>query len=277
MRFESCGVILQNSFPGLMLKANSLKRNIKVGKPKNNQNGFSAIEALLILIILGIVGFTGYFVWHARQNADKSLNSNNSTTPVIKKKATKTSTAQSGDSYTGWKTYTSPLKSGLSFKYPADWQFPNPATAVPAPNNLGGVENDSVVYSALPQGGPFKVTNQYMCVSIDEYSDSGWGVSNWTLGKELSSEQVTLGGKTATLSTYAGSTPMQSQLILHNPNVASGNHFIATKNNYVVSVEAAFNNCQQPADNEGITNKQADFNQQPETDIARKIIKSIQF
>jgi hypothetical protein len=63
-------------------------RNNKVGKFRKNQNGFSAIEAVLILVILGIVGFTGYFVWHTKQNTDKSLASNNSTAPVIKKQST---------------------------------------------------------------------------------------------------------------------------------------------------------------------------------------------
>ena len=59
-----------------------------MGKMNKNQSGFSAVEALLILIIVGILGFTGYFVWHAKQSADKSLTPNNSTTPVIKKKTT---------------------------------------------------------------------------------------------------------------------------------------------------------------------------------------------
>ncbi len=248
-----------------------------MGKIRKNEAGFSAVELLIILVVVALIGGAGYFVYKSHHKATTASVATTTTTKPATTTPAKTTTPAPTDPYAGWKTYTSPLNSGLSFKYPADWQFPNPATTVPSPNNLGGVENDSVVYSALPQGGHTTVTNQYMCISIDEYSASGWDASNWTLGKELSSEQVTLGGKTATLSTYAGDTPMQSELILHNPNVSSGNHFITTKNNFVVSVQAAFNNCQQPADNVGITNKQADFNQQPETDIAKKIIKSIQF
>jgi len=59
-----------------------------MGKPQKNQSGFAALEAVLILVIIGILGFTGWFVWQAKNNADKSLLPNNSTTPVIKKKAT---------------------------------------------------------------------------------------------------------------------------------------------------------------------------------------------
>jgi hypothetical protein len=95
-----------------------------VGKLDKNQNGFSAVEAILILGILGIVGFTGYFVWHAKQNTDKTFATNNSSTPVIKKKATpKTVTS----SYSGWKEYCENTTHGC-FKYPANW-------AAPAPNN----------------------------------------------------------------------------------------------------------------------------------------------
>ena len=241
-----------------------------MGKISNNTNknkGFTLVEVLLLIVVLILVGGLGYLGY--KQVNKKSKTSTASATATTAKTA-------AVDPYAGWKTYTSPLKSGLSFKYPADWDF-TPNTEVPAPNNLGGVENDSVLRSAKIQGTYGTVTNQYMCVSIDEYSASGWDASNWTFGKELSSEQITIGGKSAMLSTYAGDTPMQSELIVHTPNVPSGNHFITTKNNFVVSIMASFNSCQQPAGGEGITNQQADFTQQPETSIAQKIIKSIQF
>ncbi len=54
---------------------------------KNDHRGFSAVEAVLILVIVGILGFTGWFVWHAQQSADKTLNSADktaqSTTPKV--------------------------------------------------------------------------------------------------------------------------------------------------------------------------------------------------
>ena len=233
-----------------------------------NEKGFSAVVTLLFILVVAVVGFGGYNVWHSQiHDNQKTVASSKSSSTNSQKEINPT------DPYTGWKTYASPLRSGLSFKYPAEWDF-KPNTTVSTPNNLGGVENDSVLRSAKIQGTYGTVTNQYMCVSIDEYSSSGWDFpSNWTFGKELSSEQLTTG----TLTTYAGDTPMQSELILHSPNSLAGNHFVTTNNGFVVSVKAAFNSCQQPADNEGITNKQADFNQQPETDVAKKIIKSIQF
>jgi hypothetical protein len=38
------------------------------------QSGFAVIEGLLILIIIAILGFTSWYVWHARSQADKTLN-----------------------------------------------------------------------------------------------------------------------------------------------------------------------------------------------------------
>ena len=66
-----------------------------MGKRQKRQNGFAAIEALLIAVIIGIVGFTGWYVLNAKKNTDKSLSSNNSSTPVIKKNPKTSTTIQS--------------------------------------------------------------------------------------------------------------------------------------------------------------------------------------
>lgn len=241
---------------------------------KANQKGFSVVEILIVVVIVGLLGAVGWLVYDRQKSQTGTKDTTAQTT--TKSEAPKKETATVKDPYEGWKTYKSVLNSNLSFKYPADWEF-EPATTAPTPNDLGGVENNSVLRSAKIQGTYGTVTNQYMCVSIDEYSANGWKFGNWSFGKELSSEQVTVGGKSVTLSTYAGDTHMQSELILHEANNSAGNHFVSTKNNFVVSVKAAFNFCQQPLGGQGITNQQADFNAQPETDIAKKIIKSIQF
>jgi Tfp pilus assembly protein PilV len=51
--------------------------------PKADQKGFSIIEAILILVVIGVLGFTGWFVYHARQTANKDLSSKNSTGPYV--------------------------------------------------------------------------------------------------------------------------------------------------------------------------------------------------
>jgi hypothetical protein len=39
----------------------------------NKQSGYAIIETALILFVLCILGITGWFIWNAKQNADRSL------------------------------------------------------------------------------------------------------------------------------------------------------------------------------------------------------------
>jgi hypothetical protein len=79
---------------------------------KLDQKGFAAVEAVLIVVIIGILGFTGWFVWHAKQNTDKSLDAaNNSEQAKIKaKKSDSKQTAQTTDETASWLLYSPPSK-----------------------------------------------------------------------------------------------------------------------------------------------------------------------
>ena len=63
------------------------------------QKGFAALEAILIIVILVIIGGTGYYVWHSKQQTDKTLSQAEKTsqiTPrITAKKASNTSTSTS--------------------------------------------------------------------------------------------------------------------------------------------------------------------------------------
>lgn len=52
---------------------------------KLNRLGFAAIETALILVILAMISGTGYFVYHAKQSADKSLADTAKSQPAITK------------------------------------------------------------------------------------------------------------------------------------------------------------------------------------------------
>jgi hypothetical protein len=238
---------------------------------KKNQKGFGAIEGLLILVITIIIGFAGWYVWHTKNNTNSTYSSTANTT-----KSSSGTKSIAPNPYTGWKTYSSPLNSGLSFKYPADWSFTPPTSVFT--NNSGGQENDVTLYSVTPTvkagNGAAISTNQFMCVTFDEYGGP-WHNIDWKLGSLLSSEKFMSGSTSIMLNTYKGDTPMQDQMLLiTDPSNSNGNYFISTKNNYYVAVTAQFN-CQQGGFPEG-TNLNADFNSQPETATAKLIMKSIQ-
>jgi hypothetical protein len=276
-----------------MLKAYLQQRNNKVGKLQNNEKGFSAVEVILVVVIVALIGVVGWFVYKNHNkttnlNAATSLSNKPATTTPAK---STTATTQPSNPYAGWKTYHSILNSGLSFMYPPTWSF-TPATQTPTPNNLGGVENDSVLYSVAPttsQGQYAAIpTNVFMCVTFDEYSGNGWSTSNWNLGTPISSQQVNINGKNLTLATYKGtaivdgndssqpSPSMADEMVLFNPSdTGSGDHFIDTNNNYVVSVSAQFN-CQQGGFPSG-TNLNQGFTQRPETATAKLIIESVKW
>lgn len=79
---------------------------------KLHQTGFAAIEAVLILVVVGIIGFTGWFVWNAKQNADKSLDAANSSeqAKIKAKKAAETNQTQPVDETASWLLYEPPGK-----------------------------------------------------------------------------------------------------------------------------------------------------------------------
>jgi predicted negative regulator of RcsB-dependent stress response len=88
---------------------------------KKNEKGFSAVEGVLILVILALIGFVGWYVWHSKNNTDKSLNAAaNTTIATTAKKQNTTISTTTSDTYEGWKTYTD-KSSTYSFKYPANW------------------------------------------------------------------------------------------------------------------------------------------------------------
>lgn len=232
-----------------------------MGKLRSKEAGFSAVEVVLVLVMVALIGAAGYIAYKSHSKT---------TTPALT------------DPYAGWKTYTSPLSSGLSFKYPADWSFTPPAQVFT--NNAGGQYNDVTLYSVKPTtkpgDGAAVPTNQFMCVTFDEYGGT-WQGNHSPFSALLSSDTFQSGGATIMLNTYKGGTPyndkhsMQDIMwLITNPSNSNGNHYISTKNNYWVAVSAQFN-CQQGGFPAG-ANLDADFNSQPETATAKLIMKSIQ-
>jgi len=99
-----------------------------MGKLKNNQNGFGAIEGLLVLVIVVMIAGVGWYVYKATQKTNgayfAATTTNLQTSPKFAKVTKKTSpttsttTVKTADPYAGWTSYTL-SKEKLSFKYPS--------------------------------------------------------------------------------------------------------------------------------------------------------------
>lgn len=85
-----------------------------MGSMKNNQKGFSAVEALIILVITGAIIAIGFYVWNT-SHKDKAASTQNSQT------ATKTSSDKDVATATN-KEYVNE-EYGFSFSYPSSWKL----------------------------------------------------------------------------------------------------------------------------------------------------------
>jgi uncharacterized protein HemX len=42
--------------------------------PKRDEHGFGHLESILIIFVVVVIGLVGWYVYHAKQNTDKALN-----------------------------------------------------------------------------------------------------------------------------------------------------------------------------------------------------------
>jgi prepilin-type N-terminal cleavage/methylation domain-containing protein len=96
-----------------------------VGKLKNNQKGFSAVETLMAIVIIALIVGAGWLV-HSHAKTNKT------TTTTTKTSSTNTNTSDpkgpSQSQYNGWLSFCSSY-GGLCLKYPANWKLTQAAYA----------------------------------------------------------------------------------------------------------------------------------------------------
>jgi Tfp pilus assembly protein PilE len=128
-----------------------------VGKLKNNQKGFTAVEGLLIVLILVVIGAVGYMVYH---NNHKTSNTASKTTTSASSSSNKSTTTP--NPYAGWKSDTTSL-SGLSFQYPSTWTV--------NPSLLGTTCTGAVIVSITPPNSEITqaMTAASYYLEIDKY------------------------------------------------------------------------------------------------------------
>ena len=146
-----------------------------MGKLRNNQSGFGAVEGILVLVIVVLIGVVGFMVYKNHNKTKPTPVASTTTTKPTASTQAKTPTAP--DPYTGWQTYTG---TDVNFKYPADWTATaanfgedravfgtavsiNPNTV---PTNTGAFVNPPASYS---KSNSYTVTIKELFISTSEY------------------------------------------------------------------------------------------------------------
>ena len=90
-----------------------------MGRLKNNQQGFSAVEVVLVVIIIALIGTVGWLVYKNHHKSTTASTASTTTVPTTSTKST-TTTTQPVNPYAGWQSFCSSY-GGLCLKYPSNW------------------------------------------------------------------------------------------------------------------------------------------------------------
>ncbi|PJE65369.1 hypothetical protein COU91_02015 [Candidatus Saccharibacteria bacterium CG10_big_fil_rev_8_21_14_0_10_47_8] len=142
-------------------------------KPKKQQ-GFTLVEGLLILVIVGVLGFVGWYVWHAKNNTEKTLQDTVQSQGTVSKIAKKpSSTLQKTDPTADWTAYSD--KAGnFSLKYPKSWVTATNPELCSEGILLLGANTASVGKCASEGFGQIAVTSNEGDYSSDSNFSSGY-------------------------------------------------------------------------------------------------------
>lgn len=131
-----------------------------MGKIKDSQQGFSAVESVLVVVIVVLIGAVGWLVYknyHKATAASSSSTSSSTKANPITSTTTKTATK---DPYAGWSTYISKA-GGFTLRYPSGWILQGHTgtygtTTVPA-SQMDGTENSFDIASTTAKTNAFYV------------------------------------------------------------------------------------------------------------------------
>jgi Tfp pilus assembly major pilin PilA len=109
-----------------------------MGKHKNNQKGFSVLEAILIVVVVVLIGAVGYLVY---KNHDRTT-----TVVIVTKTVSKPAKSNSTkNKYAGWLQYCSSHEKAC-FKYPSTWLLQNNCAA--SSTSCRGINNVTITSPA---------------------------------------------------------------------------------------------------------------------------------
>ncbi len=141
-----------------------------MGKTKNNQSGFSAVEVVLILIIVVLVGVVGFMVYNNHSKKTASITTVTTTKPTTPK-------ATPVDSTASWIAYVGP-DGKISLKYPKTWATASNPDLCTAGILLLGSDSNSVGKCATENFGQISVSWQASHDACSDLDSDAWTVNS---------------------------------------------------------------------------------------------------
>ena len=266
-------ILLNNKLivKGIMVNVKNKNKQI-LGPAKPRKNSWR-IVAIILAVLLVVTLACGAWMIASGKFGDDNKTSNNS-------KDDKEDSVNSNP-YKNWKTYTSKLDSGLTFRYPGDWIIINSDSFT---NNTGGKMASFALVSKKPDtqtvdGAPLS-SNIYMCITVNEYSGEwAWGPSDEAIqGINTEESFMTKSGRALYLinhsvQTGSGSNDGLASSVLSVTDGAKTEYI--TNNGVRFIVEARFNCIQ----GDYVTTEKSNdkFDERPETAVAKQILMSVDF
>ena len=124
-----------------------------------NQTGFSSVWTLLTLAVVGIIGAAGWYVYSARQKADKGLdNASNSSESGKEQTEQQKSKPAEIDETAGWTPYIS-AEGKFSLRHPKNWARPTEPELCTPGLFMAGANAESVGQCASDNFGQIYVSS----------------------------------------------------------------------------------------------------------------------
>jgi Tfp pilus assembly major pilin PilA len=201
-----------------------------VGKLKNNQQGFSAVEAVMSLVIVALIIVVGFMVY---KNHHKPTVASVSTT-ASKSSALKTKASSSA--YSGWNNYKD-TSGWFTLKYPTNWTND---TAQAGSTVSEGLSQTSTTLSSNGQGEltPNSLHSQtgpdILTISTDTYSGTIETYLADNSGSTTQNKNLTLNGYEAhyEVDTNSGGNTYRTYLVFNKGKVATLNFLLSTPTSF---------------------------------------------
>ncbi|HVC36235.1 MAG TPA: hypothetical protein VNE40_02210 [Candidatus Dormibacteraeota bacterium] len=217
-----------------------------MGKLKNNQSGFSAVEIVLVLAVVVLIGVVGWLVYRNHHKINTTaITTTTSAEPTTTTKSPTTTPVQPANPYAGWKTFS--LSSlGLSFQYPSSWTVTQGEPQCTGAIQVSMTPPDSEISQAATTLNTNLKKYSAGIVLFGTQSSKCAPDGNNFKGDEYtylqSSDQITSGVFKEDWLTFFGSTTGDKSQTLPDTGIVTDTQYSSSPNTFVDAGTVAYNN-----------------------------------